>query len=138
MWPSQKSWTLNSSRSFLFKLQFQKATSLVIQIFEESLLYFILEFLSEFNRLLPHCSNFSIHQLIIIIFFSGQNSAHNVEEIGVYPHCLALDLDMNGKKTRHNFWCVPGMLGSFSCPEKKDKNKHRMSPFWDDPIYPPK
>ena len=27
-------------------------------------------------------------------------------------HCL--DLDLNGKKTRRNFWRVPGMLGTYS------------------------
>ena len=30
-------------------------------------------------------------------------------------HCF--DLDLNDLKTRHNFWCIPGMLGTYTIPK---------------------
>ena len=38
-------------------------------------------------------------------------------------HCL--DLDLNGLLTRHNFWCIPGMLGSYMIPKWKEFFKSR-------------
>jgi hypothetical protein len=51
-------------------------------------------------------------------------------------HCL--DLDLNGQRTRRNFWCISSMLGNYTIPPPK-KKKHfwnRASQFWDNPIYP--
>ena len=44
----------------------------------------------------------------------------------IEPHCLGLDL--NGLLTRRNFWHIPGMLGSYTIPPKKEFLKSR-EPF---------
>ena len=48
-------------------------------------------------------------------------------------HCFYLDL--NGQKTRGNFWCIPGILGTYTILKWKEFLKS-PSQFWDNPIHP--
>ena len=54
---------------------------------------------------------------------STTNSYRSEEELTASPHCL--DLDLNGQKTRRNFWCIPGILGHYTIPKWKEFLKSR-------------
>ena len=66
---------------------------------------------------LPNSNSKTNHKNIFRAFFTHWWSKKKSKP-SEFSHCW--DVNLNDQKTSHLYWCIPGMLGTYTIPKKKE------------------